>query len=127
MSTSEHALCTKTHEYIIEENGLYKVGITDYAVEQLGDIVFIELPEVGSKFGKKEVFGTVESVKAASELYMPLGGEIVEINEELLDNPQLINDSPFEKGWIIKVKGSSPEEDLADALEYEDYIKETEE
>ena len=77
-------LCTKTHEYLLEKEGVYEVGLTSYAIEQLGDIVFIELPEVGSNFSKNEVFATIESVKAASEIYMPISGTIKEINEEIL-------------------------------------------
>ena len=76
----ESMLCTKTHEYVLEQGSCYEVGITDYAIEQLGDIVFIELPEVDSEFSKNEVFATIESVKAASEIYMPVSGKVVEVN-----------------------------------------------
>lgn len=127
MPAPEGILCTKTHEYVYEKDGLYVVGITDYAVEQLGDIVFVELPEVGTELAKKEVFSTIESVKAASEIYMPVSGKIVEINEKLLTEPELINTDTFHEGWIIKVEPSSIEDDLHDALEYEDYISEVEE
>jgi glycine cleavage system H protein len=127
MPAPEGILCTKTHEYVYEKDGLYVVGITDYAVEQLGDIVFVELPEVGAELAKKEVFSTIESVKAASEIYMPVSGKIVEINEKLLTEPELINADTFHEGWIIKVEPSSIEDDLHDALEYEDYISEVEE
>ena len=84
---NESMLCTKTHEYVLEQDGCYEIGITDYAIEQLGDIVFIELPEVGSEFRKNEVFATIESVKAASEVYMPISGKIIEVNEEIVDAP----------------------------------------
>lgn len=126
MNVPEGILCTKSHEYIIQEADICLVGITDYAVEQLGDIVFVELPEVGSSFDKGESFGAIESVKAASEVYMPISGEIVEINEALLEKPELINNDTYADGWLIKVKPSSLDEDLADALEYEDYQAEVE-
>ena len=80
----EGILCSKSHEWVLDEGDTYKIGLTDYAVEQLGDIVFVELPEVESEFAKGEVFATIESVKAASEIYMPIGGKIVEVNEELV-------------------------------------------
>ena len=86
MSTKEKILCSKTHEYILENEGNnYTVGLTDYAVEQLGDIVFLELPEVGASFNKGDVFATVESVKAASEIYMPISGTITEVNENVVN------------------------------------------
>ncbi|HIZ28216.1 MAG TPA: glycine cleavage system protein GcvH [Candidatus Adamsella sp.] len=127
MGAPEGILCTKTHEYVYEKDGSYLVGITDYAVEQLGDIVFVELPEVGTELEKKEVFATIESVKAASEVYMPVSGKIVEINERLLNEPELINSDCYEEGWLIKVEPSSLESDLEDAMEYEDYISDVEE
>lgn len=126
MNAPEGILCTKTHEYVIQEDDICTIGITDYAVEQLGDIVFVELPEVGTTFEKGESFGAIESVKAASEVYMPIGGEVVEINEILLEKPELVNEDCYEQGWLIKVKASSLDKDLADALEYEDYKAEVE-
>ena len=93
---NESMLCTKTHEYVLENNGKYEIGITDYAIEQLGDIVFVELPEVGTEFTKNEAFATIESVKAASEIYMPISGKVVEINEQIVDSPELLNDESFE-------------------------------
>lgn len=124
MNIPEGILCSKSHEYVYEKDGAYTIGLTDYAVEQLGDIVFIELPEVNSTFHKGEVFGTVESVKAASEIYMPLGGKILEINEALLDKPELLNENPYEKGWLIKIEPSAFQQDVADLMEYEDYKEE---
>lgn len=126
MNVPEGILCTKSHEYIIQEDNICTVGITDYAVEQLGDIVFVELPEVGTSFDKGESFGAIESVKAASEVYMPISGEITAINEALLEKPELINNDTYADGWLIKVAPSSLDEDLADALEYEDYQAEVE-
>ena len=124
MSVPDGILCTKSHEYILEEEGNpYKIGITEYAAEQLGDIVFVELPEVDTEFQKGEIFGTIESVKAASELYMPVSGKIVEINEELINKPELINSDTYEKGWLIKVELEDKGE-LDEAMEYDDYIAE---
>ena len=118
----DNTVYTKSHEYIIVENSKAKIGITDYAVDQLGDIVFVELPEIGSNFTKGEVFGTVESVKAASELYMPVSGKIAEINEALTDNPELVNEDCYNKGWFIKVEGFGTIEGMS-AEEYEKYLK----
>ncbi|MDD3237881.1 MAG: glycine cleavage system protein GcvH [Candidatus Gastranaerophilales bacterium] len=124
MNIPEGILCTKSHEYVVEKDGIYTVGLTDFAVEQLGDIVFIELPDVDSTFHKGEVFGTIESVKAASEIYMPISGKIVEINETLLDSPELLNDDAYEKGWLIKIEADDFHADSVDLMEYEDYKEE---
>lgn len=113
-------LCTKSHEYLLEEGNTYAVGITDHAVEQLGDIVFVELPEPGATFSKGEVFGTIESVKAASELYMPAGGKVVAVNELLISEPELINSDCFGQGWLIKITDVNQSE-LDDTMHYEDY------
>lgn len=103
---------THDHEWAKQENDNVKVGITDYAQDQLGDIVFVELPEVGQSFDKGEEFGTLESVKAVSELYMPISGEVVAINEALADEPELVNKEPYQKGWMVAIR---PE----DASEFE--------
>jgi len=129
MSTSksnapEGILCSKTHEWALETGDTVTIGLTDYAIEQLGDIVFVELPEIGSEFAKNEVFATIESVKAASEIYMPVGGKVVEVNEELLNSPELINEDVWEKGWLIKVESDTFQEDSLGLLEYEDYKEE---
>lgn len=124
MSLTEGILCSKSHEYILEKDGKYIIGLTDYAIEQLGDIVFLELPEVGAEFVKGEVFATIESVKAASEIYMPISGKIVEINESVVDNPEILNESPFEKGWLVKIESETASIDSADLLEYDDYKEE---
>ena len=94
---------TKDHEWAKADGDTVLVGITDYAQDQLGDIVFVEMPEVGDSFQAGDEFGTLESVKAVSELYLPIGGEIVEVNEELDDSPELINQDPY-TGWIVKLK-----------------------
>lgn len=120
----EGVLCSNTHEWVLENNDICTIGLTDYAVEQLGDVVFVELPEVGSEFAKNEVFATIESVKAASEIYMPVSGKVVEINEELINSPELINEDVWEKGWLIKVDCPSLPEDSLGLLEYEDYREE---
>ena len=127
MIVPEGILCSKSHEYVKEENGsLYTIGLTDYAVEQLGDIVFIELPEIDTEFSKGEVFATVESVKAASEIYMPVGGKIVQINERLVESPEILNESPYDEGWLIKIEANDFHADSGDLLEYSDYKDELE-
>lgn len=123
---SESMLCSKTHEYLSGEDGNYTVGLTDYAVEQLGDVVFVELPEVGSEFSKNEVFATVESVKAASEIYMPVSGKVVAINEEIVSTPELLNEDPHGNGWLIKIEAQPDDTELADLLDYSDYREEVE-
>ena len=98
------------HEWAKSEREEVRVGVSDYAQDQLGDIVFVELPQPGSTLSKGEEFGTVESVKAVAELYMPVGGEIVTVNKALEDSPELLNKSPYQEGWIIQVKPSDPSE-----------------
>ena len=121
---NESMLCTKTHEYVLEQGDKFEVGITDYAIEQLGDIVFIELPEVGTIFSKNEVFATVESVKAASEIYMPISGTVVEINEAIVDSPELLNDDSNSDKWLIKIQSDADQVEFADLLDYTDYKEE---
>lgn len=123
---NENMLCSKTHEYVLEQEDKYVIGITDYAIEQLGDIVFIELPEVGTEFSKNEVFATIESVKAASEIYMPISGTVIEINEEVVDSPELLNDENYENKWLIKISSSADQVEFADLLDYSDYREEVE-
>ena len=123
---SESILCSRTHEYLAGEDGNYTVGLTDYAVEQLGDVVFVELPEVGSEFSKNEVFATVESVKAASEIYMPVSGKVVAINEDIVSTPELLNEDPHGNGWLIKIEAQPDDTELADLLDYSDYKEEVE-
>ena len=123
---NESVLCTKTHEYVLEQGDNYEVGITDYAIEQLGDIVFVELPEVGATFSKNEAFATIESVKAASEIYMPISGEVVEVNEEIVNSPELLNDESYENKWFIKIKSDASQVEFADLMDYTDYKEEIE-
>ncbi len=101
----EALLYTKDHEWIqIHEDGTATVGITDYAQESLGDITFVEFPSVGESFSSGDTFGVVESVKAASDLFMPLDGEVTEINTDVDSEPELLNSDPYEKGWLLKVR-----------------------
>lgn len=116
---------TKDHEWLRDEgDGTATVGITDYAQSSLGDVTFVELPEVGAEYGAGDAFGVVESVKAASDLYMPVSGEIVEINSALEDSPESVNTDPYAGAWIVKVKLSNPEEvaELLDAAAYADLV-----
>jgi len=106
----EDILYAKDHEWAKPEGDKVRVGISDYAQDQLGDIVFVELPQVGIRLGKGEQFGTIESVKAVSEMYMPLGGEVLSVNKTLEDSPELVNKHPYEAGWILDIKPSDPEE-----------------
>ncbi len=122
----EELLYTDTHEWIKEEdNDIYTIGITDYAQNELGDVVYIELPEVNDEIIKGEEFGSIESVKAVSELIAPVSGIVVEINEKLSTNPELVNKSPYEEGWLIKIKVKSKEElnTLLSPEEYKDIIE----
>lgn len=116
---------TKKHEWIRIEDDEGVIGITDYAQSELGDIVYVELPEVGDEFDKEDEFGSVESVKATSELYMPLSGEILEINEELEDAPEMVNSDPYGKAWFVRISiaNSSDLDDLLDSESYEELIK----
>lgn len=125
MSFTEKILCSKSHEYVLPENPC-TIGLTDYAIEQLGDIVFLELPEVGDEFAKGDTFANIESVKAASEIYMPISGKIVEVNQELVDAPETLNQDCYEGGWLIKVEASNIDEDLADLVTYSKYKEELE-
>ena len=126
MSRPDNILCSKTHEFVWENDGKYVIGLTDFAVEQLGDIVFVELPEVGSELAKGDILGTVESVKAASEIYMPISGKVVEVNDELTSSPEILNEDSYEKGWLIKVESETAKEDSGDLLDYSDYKEEVE-
>ena len=117
---------TKEHEWVRVEGGAAYVGVTDYAQDALGDVVFLELPEVGEEFEQGETFGVVESVKAVSDLYAPVSGRITEINEPLVDAPELINEHPYDDGWMIRMEMSHEIElkELMSAAEYEEYIEE---
>lgn len=127
MNFKEEMLCSKSHEYVLkEDNGTCIIGLTDYAIEQLGDIVFLELPAVDDEFSQGNTFANIESVKAASEIYMPISGKVVEINEELIDAPEKLNEDCYENGWLIKVKPTGSEDEFAELLSYTDYKEELE-
>lgn len=127
MGIEEKVLCSKSHEFILENSdGTYTIGLTDYAVDQLGDIVYLELPEVDSEFKKGETFATIESVKAASEIYMPISGKILEINESAVDSPEILNEDVWEKGWLVKIEPTGDSSEQDDLLKYSAYKEELE-
>jgi len=125
LAIPEELQYTKTHEWVRREDDVATVGITEHAQDELGDVVFVELPEKGASFGAGDAFGTVESVKAVSDLYAPVGGEVVEVNEALNDAPEKINEEPYGDGWIIRLR-ISEEADLLSAEEYEKVLEEDE-
>jgi glycine cleavage system H protein len=125
LAVPEELQYTKTHEWVRREDDVATVGITEHAQDELGDVVFVELPEKGASFGAGDAFGTVESVKAVSDLYAPVGGEVVEVNEALNDAPEKINEEPYGDGWIIRLRVSE-EGDLLSAEEYEKVLEEEE-
>ncbi len=116
----EELLYTKEHEWVRLEGEFAVVGITDYAQNQLGDIVYVELPEVGTKVEHMKPFGTIEAVKAVSDLYSPLSGEVVEVNEKVMAEPSIIKTSPYGDGWMVKIKISN-EDEVKSLLKPEDY------
>jgi glycine cleavage system H protein len=117
---------TEEHEYLrkTDEEGVFTVGITDYAQGELGDVVFVELPSSGDSFGRMETFGTIEAVKAVSDLFCPVAGEVVEVNTALDDDPSLVNSDPYGGGWMIRLKVADPSEleDLLDAGGYAEHL-----
>ena len=120
MNIPDGILCSKTHEWVTQNDNEAVIGLTDWAVEQLGDIVFIELPDVNTEFSKNEVFATVESVKAASEIYMPISGTIVEVNDNISTTPELLNEDPHGNGWLVKIESEADDTEFADLLDYAD-------
>jgi glycine cleavage system H protein len=126
MNAPDDLLYSKEHEWILNENDVATLGITDHAQKELGDVVFVDLPEVGATFDANEAFGSVESVKAVSEVYLPVSGEVVETNESLLDAPEKINDHPYGEGWIIRIRLGDPSqlEALMSSQEYSKYVEE---
>lgn len=122
-NTPDNLLYQESDEWLLVEGETGTIGITDYAQDALNDIVFVELPEVGDTFEKGADFGTVESVKAAAELKMPVAGEVIAVNEALEDSPEIINGSPYEDGWIIKVKLTGTPENLMDATAYDAFCE----
>ncbi|NLT65596.1 MAG: glycine cleavage system protein GcvH [Acidobacteria bacterium] len=122
----EDYLYTKDHEWIAVQDSVGTIGITDYAQHELGDVVYVDLPEVGDTFESGEPFGSVESVKAVSEVFCPISGEVVAVNEKLEENPELINQSPHQDAWMIKVRITNPDDlkELLSSEEYEEYLQE---
>ena len=129
MTFPEECLYTKQHEWVRVNGDTAVVGISDYAQKELGDIVFVELPKVGDTYDTNEPFGNVESVKAVSEVFCPVAGQVLEVNQKLADSPELINEDPYGDGWFIKLRITNPEElkELFSAEEYQEFIKEEEE
>ncbi|HEX5035463.1 MAG TPA: glycine cleavage system protein GcvH [bacterium] len=129
MNFPEDLKYTTEHEWVRVEGDVATVGITDFAQEQLGDIVFVELPEEEESIEKGDTFGVVESTKSVSDLYVPLTGTVIESNDPLLDSPEVINEDPYGEGWMIRIKLKSPEEikELLDAKAYQKLIEEEEE
>ncbi|TDX44467.1 glycine cleavage system H protein [Halanaerobium congolense] len=126
MSVKDDLYYSEDHEWIREEEEYLLIGITDFAQEELGDIVFVELPEVDEEFDKDDSFGVLESVKAVSDTFIPISGRVIEVNEDLIDNPELINDDPYGDGWLIKVDPADDSEldELLSAEEYAEFIEE---
>lgn len=123
----EKILCTKSHEFLLDNGSkTLTVGLTDYAVEQLGDIVYLELPEAGQEFKKGDTFGTVESVKAASEIYMPISGKVVEVNTEAIDTPEILNEDSYSKGWLLKIEATGDASEQDDLMSVDEYKEELE-
>ena len=124
MDVKENLKYTKDHEWVKLDGNIATVGITDFAQGELGDIVYVEVDTVDETLDKDEVFGTVEAVKTVSDLFLPMSGKIIEFNDSLSDSPESINDSPYEKGWIIKVEVSNPEEinELLNSNDYSELI-----
>jgi glycine cleavage system H protein len=126
MKLDNDARYTKDHDWVRKEGELFVFGISDHAQDQLSDIVYLESPEVGDSFAQGDSIGVVESVKAASDLYLPMGGEIVEVNDALVDAPEIMNSDPYGEAWIIKFKASDPAE-FDQLMSPEDYEKFTQE
>ena len=123
--TPEDNKYAKSHEYVNVEGDVATIGITDYAQEELGDVVYVELPQAGTELEANEEMGSIESVKAVSELFAPVSGEVIEVNEALADKPELVNTDPWADGWMLKVKLSSPDDlgELMNAEEYNEYVE----
>ena len=125
MNIPENLYYTSEHEWARIEGDTAIVGITDYAQQSLGDVVYVELPDVGTELKKGVEFGSIESVKAVSDIFSPVSGEVIEVNEEISDHPEYINQSPYDKGWIIKVKMSNPDEvkELMNSTQYKELVE----
>ena len=124
MNVPENLKYSEEHEWMLHENDIVIIGITDYAQSELGDIVYIELPNIGDKFAQNDTFGSIEAVKAAADIYCPISGEIIEVNSSLQDTPEIINKDPYGEGWIIKINPENIDElsSLMDCEAYKKYI-----
>lgn len=122
MNFPEELKYTKEHEWVRVEGDVATIGVTDFAQSELGDVVFVEIETEGESLDKDEVFGTVEAVKTVSDLFMPVSGEVIEVNASLEDNPEAVNESPYGEGWMVKIKMSDPSEadDLMDSASYKE-------
>jgi glycine cleavage system H protein len=122
-------LYSREHEWVKVDGDLATVGITEFAQEELGEVVFVELPEVGQVFNTGDELGTIESVKAVAEVYTPVAGEVVEVNDAVVDDPELLNDDPHTEGWLVKIRFSSASDlkELMNAEKYEEFVKSGEE
>lgn len=125
MNLPKELLYSEEHEWVKKEGNQVRIGITDFAQSELGDIVFVELPEVGDEIELDEPFGSVESVKTVSELYAPVSGKVVEVNEELEDSPEFVNDSPYENAWmvVLELSNDSELEDLLSDEGYKEFVE----
>ncbi|MXV60704.1 glycine cleavage system protein GcvH [Natronorubrum sp. JWXQ-INN-674] len=114
----------ESHEWALEDDGTVRVGISDFAQDELGDVVFVELPDTGDELSRDEEFGVIESIKAVSDLYAPVSGEVTAVNESLFDTPELVNEDPFGEGWMLELEADDTAEldELLSADEYEDQI-----
>ena len=124
MSVPAELLYGRSHEWIRVEGNAVVIGITHYAQDQLGEVVYVELPDIGAGVGIGDELGTLESVKAVSEFLTPVGGEVIEVNERLEDNPNLVNEDPYGEGWLVKINGSVEGEELLDAVAYQEFLEE---
>tara|TARA_Y100001968_G_scaffold308812_1_gene328028 strand:- start:366 stop:755 length:390 start_codon:yes stop_codon:yes gene_type:complete len=120
----DHLKYADTHEYVVEENGLLKIGVSEFAIDQLGDIVFVELADQGSNLQKGDTFGTIESVKAVEEVYIPFSGEIISVNERVIDNPEILQDDSIGEGWLVIIKPEAKVllDDLMTSEEYKSKV-----
>ena len=124
MKLPENYFYTRDHEWVSSKTGQVTIGVTAYAVEQLGDIVHVELPEPGDEFEAGDSFGTIESTKTVSDLYLPAAGKVLEINDAIQEHPEKLQESPFEGGWLIKVEFTASAEELMTPSEYDSFIQE---
>lgn len=126
MNLPEDLKYSKEHEWVRVSGNIATIGISDYAQDQLGEIVFVELPDEGEEFEKDDAFGVVESVKSVNDIYSPIGGRVVEVNDPVVDSPEIVNEDPYAEGWLVKIEITDPKElgELMSAKEYAAYIKE---